>query len=82
VRHWTGLAGFVAREIEGLRALAGHDGVHTAALAFDPCGWQLVRFVLGETPPAAASEDPDAERYEVLHVSAPHLADLPDGRHW
>jgi hypothetical protein len=41
-----------------------------------------VRFVLGETPPAAASEDPDAERYEVLHVSAPHLADLPDGRHW
>jgi hypothetical protein len=42
----------------------------------------LVRFVLGDIS-AAPGEDPAAtERYEVLHVSAPHLADLPDGRHW
>jgi hypothetical protein len=79
----AGLAEFVEREIENLRALARHEGVHTAALAFDPYGWQLVRFVLGEAPPAAAADEaPDAERYEVLHVSAPHLADLPEGRHW
>jgi hypothetical protein len=22
------------------------------------------------------------ERYEVLHLSTPHLADIPSGRHW
>ncbi|GAA3092886.1 hypothetical protein GCM10020001_005380 [Nonomuraea salmonea] len=54
--------------------------MHTAALAVDPHHWQLVRFVLwAET----SAQDADAtERYEVLHLSAPALDGLPEGRTW
>ncbi|MCP3804611.1 DUF4865 family protein [Allokutzneria sp. A3M-2-11 16] len=64
----------VQREIE---ELSRHENVHTAALAFDPHHWQLMRFVLWKDNP-----EPGAERYEVLHLSAPGLKDLPDGRAW
>jgi hypothetical protein len=66
----TGLAG----AIEDLRKQAKRGGVHTAALAFDPFQWQLLRFVLwGDEAPG---------RYEVLHLSSPHLSEIPAGRHW
>ncbi|WP_433323026.1 DUF4865 family protein [Spirillospora sp. CA-294931] len=56
------------------------DGVHTAALAFDPFQWRLLRFVLWED---AVPEDEDAtERYEVLHLSRPGMDDLPDLPGW
>ncbi|WP_342743470.1 MULTISPECIES: DUF4865 family protein [Amycolatopsis] len=60
--------------IADLRELTAHDHVHSAALAFDPAHWQLVRFVLW------ADEAPG--RYEVLHLSTPSLTELPTGRHW
>ncbi|MEV2278409.1 DUF4865 family protein [Nocardiopsis sp. NPDC049922] len=75
-----GTAEAVRREIDALRELARHDGVHTAALGLDPERWRLVRFVLWRDAPG--EPDDAAERYEVLHLSAPHLDDLPDGRAW
>lgn len=55
-----------------LKALAGHPDLHTAALAFDPRAWQLLRFTLwhGRVPP----DEPSGERYEVLHLSSPEPA--------
>ncbi|MEH6379650.1 DUF4865 family protein, partial [Streptomyces sp. KLMMK] len=60
----------VAAETAALRELAaGHDGVHTAALAVDPHHWQLLRFVLWQE---AVPDGEDAtERYEVLRLSTP-----------
>ena len=75
-----GLTALVAEEIEDLRRLAAHKGVHTAALALDPHHWQLARFVLWTE--GAADREPGTERYEVLHLSAPGTAGLPDGRAW
>lgn len=75
-----GLAVGIEREIDEVAALAGHAGVHTAALAIDPYHWHLVRFVLWAA--AEPGHEDAAERYEVLHLSAPGLAGLPDGRAW
>ncbi|MGW1200170.1 DUF4865 family protein [Streptomyces sp. NPDC002536] len=63
-----------------LAGLARTDGVHTAALAFDPRHWQLLLFVLWEQ--AVAPDHHATERYEVLHLSTPHLDEIPRGRHW
>ncbi|MEU3771805.1 DUF4865 family protein [Streptomyces sp. NPDC032472] len=79
-RTGLGLTALVEREAEELRQLARQEGVHTAALAVDPHHWQLLRFVLwAET---SAPDEDATERYEVLHLSAPGLADLPEGRDW
>ncbi|GAA3031121.1 DUF4865 family protein [Kitasatospora albolonga] len=79
-RTGLGLTELIARETEELAELARQEDVHTAALALDPHHWQLLRFVLlaGPRPRPAAGE----EHYEVLHLSAPGLADLPEGRTW
>ena len=54
--------------------------MHTTALAVDPRHWRLVRFTLWAD---GAARDADAtERYEVLHLSAPDLGELPEGRTW
>ncbi|PSL55917.1 uncharacterized protein DUF4865 [Saccharothrix carnea] len=76
----SGLAEWIGREAGEARELADRDGVHTVALAFDPHHWQLMRFVLWED--AVGPGEPAAERYEVLHLSAPGLAALPRGRAW
>lgn len=75
----TAPADRVSREVEELAALARRPGVHTAALALDTACWELVRFVLWCGP---APQEDGAERYEVLHLSAPEQADLPEGRCW
>jgi hypothetical protein len=75
-----GLSALIARETEELTALAGREGVHTAALALDPVRWQLLRFVLWQD--AVPPGEDATERYQVLHVSAPGVAALPAGRHW
>ena len=75
-----GLSALIARETEELTALAGREDVHTAALGLDPVRWRLLRFVLWRD--AVPPGEDATERYEVLHVSAPGLAGLPDGRHW
>jgi hypothetical protein len=75
-----GLSAEIARETEELTDLADREGVHTAVLALAPATWQLLRFVLwhDEVPPAEEA----TERYEVLHLSAPGLPEVPQGRHW
>ncbi|WP_433365153.1 DUF4865 family protein [Dactylosporangium sp. CA-152071] len=57
--------------VADLRSLAARPDLHTAALAYDPRSWHLVRFTLWRTevPP-----DQAGERYEVLHLSAPEPA--------
>jgi hypothetical protein len=54
-----------------LHALAGHPDLHTAALAFDPGAWQLLRFTLWHHQ--VPQDAPAGNRYEVLHLSAPEL---------
>jgi hypothetical protein len=75
-----GLATRIQQEIDALAELARQEDVHTTALAVDTHRWQLVRFVpwRGSVPP----EQQATERYEVLYLSAPGLAELPNGRHW
>lgn len=75
-----GLAARIEQECKELEALAQVEGVHTAALAVDPQHWQLVKFVLWRD--SVPRNDDATERYEVLHVSAPGLTELPNGRHW
>ncbi|MEU0008338.1 DUF4865 family protein [Streptomyces sp. NPDC006314] len=75
-----GLSALIERETEQLRQISQQGGVHTAALAIDPHHWQLLRFVLWAD---TSAPDQDAtERYEVLHLSAPRLGDLPEGHDW
>ncbi|MEV6397203.1 DUF4865 family protein [Streptomyces sp. NPDC051907] len=74
------LAALVETEVQELRELARRGDVHTAALAFDPCRWQLMRFVLWRD--SAAPDESATERYEVLHLSSPGLGSLPEGRAW
>ncbi|MET7900783.1 DUF4865 family protein [Streptomyces sp. NPDC005355] len=62
-----------------LRERAGAEGVYATALAIDPRGWELVHFTLWED--VAPTAEP-GDRYQVLHLSAPGLATLPEGRQW
>ncbi|MEU9968894.1 DUF4865 family protein [Streptomyces malaysiensis] len=55
------------------------DGVHTTALGIDPRGWELIHFTLWED--SAPPSEP-GDRYQVLHLSTPDLAELPRGRQW
>jgi hypothetical protein len=68
----------VAAAIEEMRRLARTPEVQVTALAVDPGRWELAHFTLWTGAPSGT----DGSRYEVLHVSAPHLDDLPRGRHW
>ncbi|MBL7626093.1 DUF4865 family protein [Frankia sp. CN6] len=74
------LAEGIERELAELREFARRDDVHTAALAFDPHHWQLARFVLWWD--SATADEEATERYQVLHLSAPGLDRLPEGRAW
>jgi hypothetical protein len=75
-----GLARRIEQECEALNSLAGREDVHTAALALDPLRWTLLKFVAWQD--AVPPEEDASERYEVLHVSAPALKSLPNGRMW
>jgi len=52
-------------------------GVHSTAVAVDPRRWSLLHFTLWEWAAEAGGA-----RFQVLHLSAPHLTDLPVGPHW
>jgi hypothetical protein len=56
---------------EELPAVESHPDLHTAAVAFDPYHWQVVRIALwaGDGP----AEEPAGERYEVLYLAAPEM---------
>lgn len=57
-------------------------GVHSVVLAVDPRHWQLVRFTLWAGPAPDGADGAHGERYEVLHLSTPHLDEVPVGRQW
>ncbi|WP_035841118.1 DUF4865 family protein [Kitasatospora azatica] len=50
---------------------------HSTALAVDPARWELLTFSLGGEELAA-----EGDRFQVLHLSAPELSELTQGRHW
>jgi hypothetical protein len=68
----------IDRAVGELRERARTPGVHSTALAIDPRQWELAHFTLWEhrAPQSAGT------RYQVLHLSSPHLNDLEVGRHW
>lgn len=49
------------------------DGVHCVAVAVDPSRWEIVQCTLWAE---GASPEPEGQRYQVLHVSAPHIHGL------
>ncbi|MFC1439045.1 DUF4865 family protein [Streptacidiphilus sp. N1-10] len=63
----------MARAEAELSALAGTPGLHSAAVALDPHHWELVHFSLWA---GTAPTDLPGDRYQVLHLSAPGLAEL------
>jgi hypothetical protein len=78
----TSLPGRIEQARDELTRHARLPGVHTTVLAVDPRHWVLLRFTLWETCPAEAAGD----RYQVLHLSAPHRHELvhaaSGGRGW
>ena len=54
-----------------LNERAGRDGVYACAAAIDPTTWNLINFTLCDR-----EFDESGERYEVLHLSTPHLHEL------
>ena len=74
------VADHLDQAVEQARELARRAGVHTAAVAFDPYHWQLVTFALWQG--AIPADLTGGDHFEVLHVSEPGLAAIPDGRHW
>ncbi|WP_351225040.1 DUF4865 family protein [Streptomyces sp. NPDC002133] len=70
----------VERALVEHRELAGRGGAVAAATAIDPRRWELVHFVLWAD--GAAARDADGDRFQVLHVSAPHRGELARGRQW
>ncbi|MGI8693771.1 MAG: DUF4865 family protein [Geodermatophilaceae bacterium] len=63
----------VGEAFAGVQAYRETAGVHSTALAVDPLSWELVHFTLW----AEVAPDTSGVRYEVLHLSRPHLQDLP-----
>jgi hypothetical protein len=61
-----------------LDAVAAMPGLHSSALAIDTRRYELVHFCLWEGTAASDLGTP----FEVLHVSAPELGEIPVGRHW
>ncbi len=70
--------GAVEDAIDELRQRSGEPGVFLTALALDTQRWEMVHFTLWVDAAAATG----GTRYEVLHLSRPHLAELKVGRHW
>jgi hypothetical protein len=53
--------------------------VYATVLAVDPRHWEIVRFTLWRDEPEPVAGE---ETFRVLHLSAPHLAELPRGTQW
>jgi hypothetical protein len=71
------LSAWVEEAAADAEKLAQRDDARTVALAIDPTRWELVEFALWAS---AVPDDVEAtERYQVLHVSRPGLASLPEG---
>lgn len=68
----------VGRALGEAEKRAGEPGVHSTVVAVDPRHWEVVRLTLWEH----AASEADAVRYELLHLSTPHLDEIPVGRQW
>jgi hypothetical protein len=55
---------------------ARQPGVHTTAIAIDPQSWKIVHFTLWTD----IAMDVPGIRYEVLHLSVPHLQEILSAR--
>jgi hypothetical protein len=64
--------GPVEKALGELRSRARQEGVHTTALAVDPLNWSILHFTLWSERDAEA----DGTRYQVLHLSTPHLDEI------
>ncbi|MGC0317497.1 hypothetical protein QBC98_006004 [Kitasatospora acidiphila] len=72
-------AELIERMLGTLPADGNHPAVHSIAVAIDTTRWELVTMTLG------TDELPDqlpGERYRVLHLSAPELTNLGQGKQW
>lgn len=67
----------MARAMAELPALADAPGLHSAAVALDPHHWEVVRFSLWTDAAPAPAELP-GDRYQVLHLSTPGVAELTE----
>jgi hypothetical protein len=56
------------------------EGLHSQAVAVDPDRWEVVRFTLWSRVPPSIADDVTA--FDVPHLSASELGDLPTGRLW
>ena len=72
------LGAAVDEAVAEVAARGATAGVHSAAALVDPTNWTLVHYTLW----AHAAPEQDGDRYQVLHVSSPRIADLPEGRVW
>jgi hypothetical protein len=66
------LTTMVNKAREELKQRARDRSVHSTALAIDPRHWELVRFTLWNNSP----QEETGARYQVLHLSTPHLQDI------
>ncbi|MGY1606990.1 MULTISPECIES: DUF4865 family protein [unclassified Geodermatophilus] len=67
------VADAVDAALADLAAEQATSGLHSCALVVDPATWEMVRFRLWAEQPAEGW----GQRYQVLHVSAPHVQALP-----
>jgi hypothetical protein len=72
------LQALVDRAVREMDELAGTPGLHSCATLVDTRTWELVSFQLW----ASLAPPGHGDRYEILHLSTPHLARLPQGRTW
>ncbi|MFF3335335.1 DUF4865 family protein [Streptomyces sp. NPDC002888] len=72
------LSEVMADAVEETGRLAREDGAVLAAAAVDSRAWELVHFSLWEHESPMA----DGDVFQVLHLSAPGLGRLPQGRQW
>jgi hypothetical protein len=71
----TDIVTTTAETNERLAEELGRAGTLLAAYAVDPRTWELVTFTLHDARPVERA--PGAAVFQVLHVSAPEVADLP-----
>lgn len=71
-------AALIDNAVGDLREHSLLPAVHSTALVVDTRRWEFAQFTLwqGSAPHDAGT------RYEVLHLSTPHVADLRVGRYW
>ncbi|MEU7028528.1 DUF4865 family protein [Streptomyces sp. NPDC046275] len=69
----------VERALERHASEVRADGVVARAVAVDPRHWELLTFTLWAE---GAALEPNADRFQVLHLSAPGRSAIRPGRTW